>query len=104
MGCEFSKHQMMKMFIWGINPKAVSPIADRSEGPARGFILNKHKPVGQVSIRYQTKRWRGYALYILTAQSVAKALNYLTNLWISTCLTAEQCWLYQIVLWLQIIF
>ena len=62
MGCEFSKRQMMKMFIWGINPKAFSPIADSSEGPARGFILNKHKPVGRAFKRYQTNRCRGYAL------------------------------------------
>ena len=30
---------MIKRFIWGINPKALSPIADESEGPDRGFIF-----------------------------------------------------------------
>ena len=49
MGHKFGKRKMMEMFIWGINPKAFSPIADRSEGPARGSILYKQKPVYTVS-------------------------------------------------------
>ena len=30
----------------GINPTAFGPIVDGSEGPARGFTLYKHEPIG----------------------------------------------------------
>ena len=40
------------LFIWGINPTAFGPIVNRSEDPARGFVLYKHESVGRVCILY----------------------------------------------------
>ena len=46
-------------FIVSMIPTVFRPIMDGSKGAARGFILYKQEPVGQVLVRYGTKRWRG---------------------------------------------